>query len=236
MGTAVDPVARWPIAVLFLALIASAGHAQDRSTCYGTTSDGYLENGWKLPGGGANFSSYSTLGSLIGRTYVHSEVHGVILEVYSELAISHPEKVFVYGETGWKGGGEFGPHKTHRNGLSVDFMVPVVNESGESVPLPTNALNKWGYDIEFDGTGRFEDLRIDVEAMAEHIYRLDQAARKRGIKIGRIIFDPQLQPLLHQSARWPYLRENLRFSEMRSWVQHDEHYHVDFDVPCRPGA
>ncbi|ARB44245.1 hypothetical protein [Alloalcanivorax xenomutans] len=29
-----------------------------------------------------------------------------------------------------------------------------------------------------------------------------------------------------------YLRGNIQFSTRRSWVRHDEHYHVDFDLPC----
>ena len=208
--------------------------AQDRSTCYGTTSDGSLENGWKLPSGGPNFSSYSIIGSIIGRTYVHSDVHEVLLDSYESLASSAPGKVFVYGETGKKSGGSFEPHKTHRNGLSVDFMVPVVDESGDSVPLPTNILNKWGYDIEFDSNGRYENLTVDAEAMAEHIYQLHRVAEERGIGIWRVIFAPELQPLLHSTERWAYLQEHIEFSERRSWVRHDEHYHIDFIVQCQP--
>ncbi|MYN39650.1 hypothetical protein GTP55_09720 [Duganella sp. FT109W] len=70
-------------------------------------------------------------------------------------------KTFVYGETGLAQGGPIRPHKTHQAGLSVDFMVPVLNAAGESVPLPGNVSNQFGYGIEFDQAGRFEDLRID---------------------------------------------------------------------------
>lgn len=143
-----------------------------------------------------------------------------------------PDRVFVYGETGWKTGGQFKPHKTHRNGLSVDFMVPVLDELGVSVELPSSVLNKWGYDLEFDSDGRLDDLRIDFDAIAEHIYQLDVASKKHGIGIWRVIFDPQLQPRLESSPRWSYLKQNIQFSEKRSWVRHDEHYHVDFDLPC----
>jgi penicillin-insensitive murein endopeptidase len=144
--------------------------------------------------------------------------------------------VFVYGETGFEDGGQFKPHKTHRNGLSVDFMVPVINEKGDSVALPTSILDKWGYDLEFDGNGRLEEVRIDAEAMAEHIYQLHVAAKGHGVGIWRVIFDPKLQPLLHNTARWEFLKQNVQFSERRSWARHDEHYHVDFDVPCKPAA
>ncbi len=173
---------------------------------------------------------------MIGRTYVHSEVHAVVVGAYSELEETKPGTFFVYGETGKKSGGDFDPHKTHRNGLSVDFMVPVLNQTGNSVLLPTNVLNKWGYDLEFDSAGRLGDLRIDAEAMAEHIFQVYQAAEEREVGVWRVIFDPQLQKLLQNTSRWPYLRDNIQFSERRSWVRHDEHYHIDFIVQCQVAA
>lgn len=30
-----------------------------------------------------------------------------------------------------------------------------------------------------------------------------------------------------------YLRDNIQFSKKRAWVRHDEHYHVDFSIPCK---
>lgn len=171
---------------------------------------------------------------MIGRSYVHSSVYSVVLEAYEQLGKQMPDRVFVYGETGWKDGGQFKPHKTHRNGLSVDFMVPVLDERGASVELPSSVLNKWGYNLEFDANGELEELRIDFEAIGEHIYQLDVIAKQHGIGIWRVIFDPQLQLLLESSPRWPYLKQNVQFSTKRSWVRHDEHYHVDFEVPCKP--
>ena len=191
-----------------------------------------MENGWKLPSSGRNFTTYSHVGRLFGRTYVHSSVSTSVLEAYAELEKTLPETRFVYGETGKKSGGDFDPHKTHRNGLSVDFMVPVLNKEGKSVPLPTNALNKWGYDLEFDNDGVLDDLRIDFEALSEHIYQLHIAAKKNGGDIWRVILAPELQPHLKETSRWKYLEENIQFSTKRSWVRHDEHYHVDFDFAC----
>ena len=207
---------------------------QEPSVCYGTTSNGRLENGWELPASGPNYSSHWTVGRIAGRSYVHSSVHPVVLDVYAQLEKILPDRVFVYGETGWKDGGQFKPHKTHRNGLSVDFMVPVLNEGGQSVELPSSIFNKWGYNLEFDSNGKLGELTIDFEAIAEHIYQLDVSAKRHGIRIWRVIFDPKLQPLLHSSPRWAYLKDNVEFSTRRSWVRHDDHYHVDFDVPCRP--
>ena len=158
------------------------------------------------------------------------------LQVRIEYYESAPDKVFVYGETGRENGGQFKPHKTHRNGLSVDFMVPVLDSDDRSVPLGTSVLNKWGYDLEFDSAGFFDDVRIDAEAMAEHLYQLHISAKSHDVEIWRVIFDPDLQPLLHKTKRWQYLSEHLTFSARRSWVRHDQHYHVDFEVPCEPAA
>ena len=218
--------------LIVLALLSTVARADETSRCFGTTADGRLENGWKLPGSGANFRSYSSLGNMLGRTYVHSTVHKIVLEAYAALAREAPDKVFVYGETGKRSGGEFSPHRTHRNGLSVDFMVPLVDADGRSIPMRTHAFNKWGYDLEFDPAGRLDGRAIDADAMAEHIYQLHRAAIASGVDISRVIFDPQLQPLLHDTKRWGYLSENVTFSARRAWVRHDEHYHVDFEIPC----
>jgi penicillin-insensitive murein endopeptidase len=151
---------------------------------------------------------------------------------YAEMARERPETHFVYGETGWPRGGRFRPHKTHRNGLSVDFMVPVLDREGRSVPLPTRAFDRWGYDLELDARGRHDDLTIDWEALSAHVAALDRAAREHGVGISRVIFDPELQPFLPGTEAWPELRGRVSFSTRRSWVRHDEHYHVDFAVPC----
>ncbi len=223
---------RIPIALLLLLAVTAAAEGPPPSTCFGTTSDGRLERGWKLPASGGNFSAYSTAGRLLGRTYVHSTVHAIVLDAYQALADALPDRVFVYGETGKRKGGEFRPHRTHQNGLSVDFMVPVTDADGRSVTLPTHAMNKWGYGVEFDAAGRTDGLSIDFDAIAEHLYALHRAALARGADIRRVIFDPGLQPFLHPSQRWPYLREHVQFSTRPAWVRHDDHYHVDFDIRC----
>lgn len=206
-------------------------HASD-SVCYGSASNGHLENGVKLPHKGKNFISYSQFAEFLGRTYVHSEVRKIMNDSYHLMESEMPQKVFKYAETGFRNGREFKPHKTHRNGLSVDFMVPVLNEKDESVHLPTTFSNKFGYSIEFDKTGKYKTYQIDFEAMAAHIVSLHKSALNQGHDINRIIFDPQLQPYLFQTQYADYLNQNIRFSKRQAWVRHDEHYHVDFDVPC----
>lgn len=217
--------------IFTLVLLCYDVSAQE-SRCYGTTSDGRLEHGVKLPASGENFEGYSLLARMAGRTYVHSKVNDTILAAYRFLQNDQPGKVFKYAETGYKTGGPFKPHKTHRNGLSVDFMVPVVDTAGRSVHLPTHPLNRFGYDIEFDENSRYKHFTIDYEAMAAHIVALHKEAKKNGFDIWRVIFDPQLQRHVMNTRYSEYLSDNIQFSKKRSWVRHDEHYHIDFDLPC----
>ena len=217
--------------LVILVLFPVVGFAES-STCYGTTSNGSLSNGVKLPQSGSNFIGYSRAARIAGRTYVHSEVREIIIESYKSLEISEPEKVYKYAETGLKAGGKFKPHKTHQNGLSVDFMTPVMDKEGKSVHLPTNPLNRLGYDIEFDSKNKYKKYSIDFVALAAHIVELHKQAKKNGHDLWRVIFDPQLQPSLYETEYADYLRANIEFSKKRSWVRHDEHYHVDFEVAC----
>ena len=112
-------------------------------------------------------------------------------------------------------------------------MVPVRDAKGRSVPLPSGVWNKFGYSIEFDSKGRFEDLAIDFEAIAEHLYALHAAAKAKDIGLERVIFDPVLLPRLYKTRRGEFIKSNISFMKGQAWVRHDEHYHVDFAVPCK---
>ena len=219
------------ILFLWMNLIPADIHAQ-HSTCYGTTRQGRIERAVKLPVQGKNFSPYSMLAVNLGRTYLHSRVRDVIVAAYQQLAVSLPDTIFVYGETGFEKGGKFAPHKTHQNGLSIDFMVPVRDQHNRSVKLPTNPLNKYGYEIEFDQSGRYNNLRIDFEALAAHLVALHQQAEQHHIGIWRVLFDPALQPHLLDTRHGGYIKRHIKLANKRSWVRHDEHYHVDFALPC----
>ena len=214
-------------------LLPLAARAAD-SRCHGTVGHGSIEHSVKLPVSGPNFEAYSALAATAGRTHVHSKVAEVLGAAYTALAVALPDTRFVYGETGWPSGGRLRPHRTHQNGLSVDFFVPVRDAAGRSVPLPTSITRRFGYDIEFDADARHEDLSIDFTALAEHLYQLHLAARARGVGVALVIFDPPFLPRLFAAPRGPYLKQNLPFMKGRAWVRHDEHYHVDFDVPCEP--
>lgn len=215
-----------------VAALAIHGAASAGSQCYGTVGSGRLENGVSLPREGPNFAAYSSLGASMGRTYVHSTVRDIVLEAYRGTAKAMPDRTFVYGETGWASGGRIRPHRTHQNGTSVDFFVPVLDAAGRSVPLPGGPDNKFGYGIDFDAQGRYKDYRIDFEAIAEHLVQLDAAARRAGSGLALVIFEPAYLPRLFATRHGARLKQ-LKYLPGQAWVRHDEHYHIDFALPCR---
>lgn len=218
----------------FAAYVAWLGIDGGRpSTCRGNAVAGSLESGRRLPYSGENYRAYSILGFLAGRTFVHEAVRNTMRDAYAQLSKSHPQLRFVYAETGWPWGGRFAPHKTHANGTSADFHVPVRTPDGAVSELPTSPLNQFGYAVEFDGAGRSGTLRIDFEAMGLHLLALDQAARANGIAIRRVIFDTRLQPKLAATVSGAHALKRLAFNKQQAWVRHDEHYHIDFAVTCK---
>lgn len=100
------------------------------------------------------------------------------------------------------------------------------------MPLPRSPLNRFGYDLEFDKQGRLDDLRIDFAAIAAHLHGLDRQARKRGVRIARVIFDPALMRHLLAAPGGKNIA-SLPFMKTKPWIRHDEHYHVDFAIACR---
>jgi penicillin-insensitive murein endopeptidase len=219
------------LALICLVCASSVAADEQASRCFGSVAHGRIEHAVQLPPEGRNYRAYSGLANSLGRTYLHSRVREVVMNAYAELEKSALGKVYVYGETGLAKGGRFRPHRTHQNGLSVDFMVPVVDAAGRSMPLPTSTFNKFGYGIEFDSDGRHDNYRIDFEALAEHLYQLHAAASAQGVGIGLVIFEPSLHARLFATRRGEFLR-SLSFMKKPAWIRHDNHYHVDFVVPC----
>lgn len=207
--------------------------AWSQSVCYGSPAQGRIEGAVQLPTSADNFEAYAGLSGVLGRNYVHQDVAEVVLSAYRQLRTAMPEVRYVYGETGSQHGGRFKPHRTHQNGTSVDFMVPVLDRQRRSTQLPRSMRNRWGYDIEFDQQGRYQDLRIDYAAIGEHLYQLHLAAKAHGMDIALLIFDPQLMRGVYASKHGAYLQRHLPLMKKQPWVRHDEHYHVDFKLPCR---
>ncbi len=197
------------------------------SQSFGTTGSGHIQNAKRLPTNGPNFETYSRFGAALGRNSVHQKVRKVVLESYANIYKTNNELRFVYGETGWPWGGDFYPHKTHKNGMSVDFMVPVLKK-GKPDTLPHAFWEAWAYKLEFDKEGKLEDYVIDFDAIVIHLNALAKSAEQNGLQIRRVIFAPDLQKTLKKAKGGKALLRKLNFSKGESWVRHDDHYHVDF--------
>lgn len=219
------------IIIFVVSLTILAQQKQQESICFGQVHKGTIQFSQRLPYEGKNFKAYSFLGYTIGRTYAHSKVIQSIEHAYQALATVLPESYFIYGEMGWKTGGSFKPHKTHQNGLSIDFIVPIKNIKNQK-SLNCAAVNKYCYGIEFDAKGKYKNYEIDFYAINEHLYQLYLATKKNNMDIKKVIFDPQLQVFLKKQSNWKKITNKITFSKNRVWVRHDDHYHIDFDVKC----
>ena len=207
------------------------------SVCYGDFYNGRLENGVKLPLSGKNFKSYSLLLSNLKRTYVHGTVFEIILNSLDNVYQVNPCFRYQYGETGKKKGGRFWPHYSHQNGCSVDFMVPLRDSENSVVDLPTHLLNKYGYSVELDANGRYKDYIIDFEAIALHIIELYKEAVRMGYGIADVIIAPEYHDELYKTQFGSELRQitnqdSIWYTGSGPKVRHDDHYHVNFSIPC----
>jgi len=198
------------------------------SVCRGKTSGGTVSGSTRLPAYGENYRTYCLMCIPALRTYGHNAVIDTTEEAFRELSRTHPNTRFVYGEVGFPWGGRFPPHRTHQNGLSIDFMVPLVGDA----EIPTTLWNRFGFDAEYDTDGTGDGGQIDFDAIAAHLLALDAAARKRGGQIHRVFFAPDLQDDLFAAESGGAVRDTIQFNKKQSWVRHDDHYHVDFVFKC----
>ena len=184
-----------------------------------------------LPFSGPNFEANSRPGHGAGRYYLKGKTAATVLAAYAELAQSHPEYRYLYGEMGWNGGGRFRPHRTHQQGMNADFITPVYTLNADNTQtrtvLPCNTLNLWGYNIRLNADGHFEDYHLDTKAMIAHLAALQKAAPLYGLRVERVIFDPPLLALLRKDPDFKKLG-GIAFMEKKAWFPHDGHYHVDF--------
>ncbi len=218
--------------VLLLLLLPTVFAAE--SVCYGTVSNGRIKDAIELPSSGDNFESYGTTAELLGRNFVHSKVHDVLLTAFAALEKSHPEWQFKYGETGAREGGKFKPHRTHQNGLSIDMMMPVrTRDTNKPTMIATHVMNKWGYDVDFDKKGVNADYAIDFAVLAAELKAIYLAAKKHGVGISRTIVTLDFHEVLGKTPDGVFVKKHLALMQKEAWVRHDEHFHIDFDYPCK---
>ena len=229
----------WSLVPLFL-LIACAPkffhQNQGESLSHGTPGGGRLENPYlmeyRLPN-----ASYFSLSSyyLLGNGYLNSRVYRTLKQAYAECEKTCPGIRFKYMECCDKDGGKQLIHRTHQNGLSVDFMVP--KKKGNKQVRFYDHLGIWHYFLEFSSDGKLSfnsKVEIDFETMAKHILALDKAARKNGLRIKKVLLQIDLKDDFYQSPSGKKVRERgiyfARYLTPKVDKFHDDHYHIDFSL------
>ena len=208
-------------------------HQTEKSTSSGTVSNGSLKNGRIFPFKGPNFIYFDSASYLDKHAFTHEKVHHAVLATYKTFETILPAFEFGLMECSNENGGKIWPHRTHQNGLSVDFMSPLLKNGVSSTDFNTTGLPH--YLMEFDENGIYKEdsaYSIDFNLMARHILALNDEAVKHGLKIEKVILKIALKDNLFATeygkrlkASGIYFATNL--SDLIDSL-HDDHYHVDF--------
>jgi len=201
----------------------------------GSVSNGSLVNGKIIPFASSNFQYFDTLSYIGGRAFTNDKVKQTLLDTYAELAIELPNRKFFIMECSNKNGGQIFPHRTHQNGLSIDFMMPLIKNGKPNYEL--DLLGKDHYWLDFDNEGKYSKdkaIKIDFELVARHILLLEKHARKNGLKISKVIIKTELKDELFASDYGKKLKESgvyvvKKLSQLINLL-HDDHYHIDFQT------
>lgn len=216
-----------------------ADHANDSlpSISHGTVSNGSIENATLIPYEGSNYCYFDRTSYLGGRAFTNSKVAQCVVETYRALESQGVTRKFKVMEFSKKEGGKIFPHRTHQNGMSVDFMMPLMKDGKPYYGLDEKGASH--YLLEFDRNGAYSEdpsITIDFDMVAQHLLTLDKEARKQGLKIHKVIFNTSLKDELYASSHGQkllssgiYVTRNL---EKLINDLHDDHYHVDF-APLR---
>jgi len=206
------------------------------SVSTGTTGNGTLKNAWQVDYKTKN-SKYFSLVSyyLLGTAYVHSQLYQTLQDCYKECETTCPGIKFRIMECSLKKGGKTLIHRSHRNGLSADFMVPKIKNTKQIRSY--DRIGLWHYLLNFDSNGRLrinKKISIDFETMAKQILALDNAARKNGLAITKIILKIDLKDDFFKTKEGQEIRRRgIYFAQNLTKTLntlHDDHYHVDFEI------
>jgi penicillin-insensitive murein endopeptidase len=203
------------------------------SSSIGSVSRGKLENGSLIPFSGNNFIYFDTSSYLSGRAFTHSTVQKVILEGYKSLEDDGCKQTFSLMELSNEHGGKIFPHRTHQNGMSADFMMPLW--ANNQISYKYDSLGVGHYLMDFDDHGRVsgdDEVSINFDLVAQHILELEKSARTNGMKIQKVIINTDLKDELFDTEHGKKLKNSgiyiVRGLEPLINDLHDDHYHIDF--------
>lgn len=220
--------------MVFLSLPELTHKNKGKSKSKGTWAKGSIENAYLLPYKGKNFKYFSPLSYyILDDAYLHSSLHATVLEAYAKCEKSLPNTFFRIMECSNEKGGKMLIHRTHRNGLSIDFMVP--KKKGNKQYKLLDHLGMWHYLLNFDKNGKSTSIKkaeIDFDALATHILALQHAAEQHQLTIKKVILKLELKDELFATKAGKKIHtKGIYFARSlpdKVNNMHDEHYHVDF--------
>ena len=206
-----------------------------KSISIGTVSNGTLKNGKLVPYKGLNYNYFDSISYINDRAFLNEKVLNTTLQTYDELYRLVPTEHFTIMECSNKNGGKIYPHKTHQNGLSIDFMTPLLKDGKAYYNL--DSLGGQHYLLDFDNQGFYskdKSIQINFDLIALHLITLHKNASKNNVKISKVILKIELKDELFNSKYGEELRSTgIYFAQSLSPLinqLHDDHYHVDFEI------
>ncbi len=205
------------------------------SISLGVPGKGSMKNGKIIPYSGVNFHYFSKASYLGGRAFVNHNLKELVLESYKDLYAQFPEQQFGIMECSKKEGGQISGHRTHRNGLSIDFMSPKMKENNPYYGLDN--LGAAHYLLAFNNDGKLTvepSIEIDFEMMGQHILALNKKAKQHHLRIKKVILKKELKDDLYKTKSGSIIKKKGIYITMnlppRINEAHDDHYHIDFEL------
>lgn len=203
------------------------------SQSIGTVSNGSLKHGRLIPFSGENYHYFDSTSYLGERAFMHADVLSTVLGAYESLDSLLPGRHFCVMECSHKHGGQLFPHRTHQNGMSVDFMMPKLKDGAPCYELDDLGINHYG--LTFDQSGRYSEdasIQLDFNTIALHILELQKSANQNGLSIEKVIINTNLKDELFATDQGKILKNSgiyvvQNLSALINSV-HDDHFHVDF--------
>ncbi|WP_027419955.1 penicillin-insensitive murein endopeptidase [Crocinitomix catalasitica] len=205
------------------------------SISLGTPGNGSLKNGKLLPFYGENHTYFDKKSYLAGRAFLNSYVLNLALSAYDSLFVKYPNRKFGIMECANQHGGKLYPHRTHQNGLSIDFMMPLLKD-GQPY-YGADSLGVQHYLMEFNDDGKLlkdQSIEIDFNLVAEHILILAEKADEENMKIEKVIIKIELKDELFATDYGKKLKASGIYvvKGLTPLVNslHDDHFHIDFKL------
>ncbi|MEC7986428.1 MAG: penicillin-insensitive murein endopeptidase [Myxococcota bacterium] len=205
-----------------------------------------------LPPWGKGYTTYSWLGSGIGRQYGHHKVIDTLHAAFASLSKTS-KTTYVVAEIGWPDGRPLEGHTSHKNGMKVDILTPMRHvKTREPRQLPSHIFNLWGYcwsispkthrvvgtewEIQPEYISSKRLLKkaskkrcpttkqdLKMEVDFDAIRDLIVAVRKEAPKHGLV-----LSSVIIDQSFIPKVGKTGAVLTPKAWIRHDEHLHFSF--------